>query len=68
MGVTPYEYLTEYRINMAKIPLRTTYKSVFEIAFDVGYNSKSNFIAKFHSMTGVTPSQYRKENIAINQK
>lgn len=68
MGVTPYEYLTEYRINMAKILLRTTYKSVFEIAFDVGYNSKSNFIAKFHSMTGVTPSQYRKENIAINQK
>lgn len=53
---------------MAKILLRTTYKSVFEIAFDVGYNSKSNFIAKFHSMTGVTPSQYRKENIAINQK
>lgn len=68
MGVTPYEYLTEYRINMAKILLRTTYKSVYETACDVGYKSKSNFISKFHLLTGVTPAQYRKENIAINQK
>lgn len=65
MGVTPHEYLTEYRINMAKILLRTTYKSVSEIAFDVGYKNKSNFISKFRLMTGATPARYRRENITI---
>lgn len=66
MGVTPYEYLTDYRINKAKILLRTSYKSVFEIACDVGYKSKSNFIAKFRAATGTTPAKYRRENISVS--
>ena len=66
MGVTPYEYLTDYRINKAKILLRTSYKSVFEIACDVGYKSKSNFISKFRAATGTTPAKYGRENISVS--
>ena len=66
MGVTPYEYLTDYRMKMAKILLRTTYKSIFEISDEVGYKSKSNFISKFRDLNGVTPAQYRKENISLS--
>ena len=64
MGVTPYDYLIGCRISKAKILLRTTSKSVFEIAEEVGYKSKSNFIAKFRDLTGMTPAIYRRENIA----
>lgn len=63
MGVTPYEYLIEYRISRAKILLRTTNKSIYEISYDVGYRSRSNFISRFRESVGVTPAQYRDNNI-----
>ncbi len=34
-------------------------KTILELAFDAGFNSKSSFIAHFKESTGVTPSGYR---------
>ncbi|MEG1441344.1 MAG: AraC family transcriptional regulator [Oscillospiraceae bacterium] len=62
MGTTPYEYLVNYRINQAKIMLRSSNKSVYEISYEVGYLSKSNFTAQFKSIVGLTPAKYRAEN------
>lgn len=59
MGVTPYNYLTNYRITMAKTMLRTTDKTVAEIAEECGFMDTSNFITKFKKRTNQKPLQYR---------
>ncbi len=37
MGTTPYNYLTNYRINKSKLLLRTTNKSISEISEECGF-------------------------------
>ncbi len=61
MGTTPYSYLTSYRINTAKILLRSTDKSVAEIAAECGFSDTSNFITHFKKRIGESPSQYRRD-------
>lgn len=61
MGVTPYSYLTNYRINMSKILLRSTDQSVAEIAENCGFLDTSNFIAQFKRHTGMRPTHYRRD-------
>lgn len=60
MGVTPYHYLTAYRINMAKIFLRSTDISVSEVAAKCGFSDTSNFIYQFKKHTGQKPLEYKK--------
>lgn len=61
MGSTPYSYLTNYRINESKTMLRTTDKTVAEIAELCGFTDTSNFISQFKRHTGQTPLQYRRD-------
>lgn len=61
MGVTPYNYLTNYRITMAKTMLRQTTKQVSEIAEECGFLDTSNFITHFKKRTGQKPLQYRRD-------
>ena len=60
MGTTPYNYLTNHRINSAKIFLRTTDMSVSEIADKSGFSDKSNFITQFKKHTEQKPLEYRR--------
>ncbi len=61
VGITPYSYLTNYRINISKTLLRTTKKSVAEIAQKCGFSDTSNFITHFKNHTGQKPLQYRRD-------
>lgn len=61
MGMTPYNYLINYRITMAKTLLRTTNKTVAEIAEQCGFMDTSNFITKFKRSTNQKPLQYRRD-------
>lgn len=61
MGITPYSYLTNYRINVSKTLLRSTHKTISEIAEACGFTDTSNFIAHFKRHTGQTPLQYRRD-------
>jgi len=63
MGMTPTEYLTEYRVGISTQLLSTTELSVTEIAQAVGFGSGSSFAAVFRAKTGLSPSAYRKEHI-----
>lgn len=61
MGVAPYSYLTNYRINISKTLLRSTDRTVSKIAESCGFIDTSNFITHFKKHTGQTPLQYRRD-------
>lgn len=50
-----------YRINRSKILLRSTNKSIAEIAEACGFSDTSNFISQFKKHTGIRPTHYRKD-------
>lgn len=60
LGMTPFEYLLQYRVNAAARLLVDTPCTVTEIAHDVGFETPSYFGKKFKARFGCTPSQYRK--------
>lgn len=61
MGITPYSYLTNHRINMSKTLLRSTDKTVSQIAEECGFRDTSNFITQFKKHTGQKPLQYKRD-------
>lgn len=60
MGMPPHRWLVERRLDRAKELLRSTDRSVTEIAFEVGYHSQSHFGLVFRRATGMTPRAWRK--------
>lgn len=59
IGETPYRYITQRRIERAKVLLSVTQLAIAEIAYRVGFANQSNFTAQFRKLVGVTPKQYR---------
>ena len=59
-GQTPYEYLLENHLHIAKDLLLCSNKSFTEIAFECGFTSQSYFNYVFKKQVGVTPKQYKK--------
>lgn len=59
-GFTPYDYVLVSRLNKAKEYLQKTKLTVSEIAYEIGFNSESNFIYFFTSHNGISPSKFRK--------
>ncbi|MCD7846094.1 MAG: AraC family transcriptional regulator [Oscillospiraceae bacterium] len=59
LQTTPYQFLTEYRIHKS-VEMLSRELSISEIAGYCGYNQTSNYIAKFKSIMGCTPAQYRR--------
>ena len=57
------DYLTHYRIRMAKNLLRTTELDVGTIGWKCGFNSVSYFIKVFRQHTGMTPHKFQKSQI-----
>lgn len=66
-GQTMTEYLTTTRIGKAKELLKTTRSKTFEIAFQVGYNDQHYFSNLFKKVTGLTPTEYRKQGLVENK-
>lgn len=56
LGKNPKEIQTILRISKAQNLLKTTRKSVTEVAYEVGYNSLSQFISNYRTHTGELPS------------
>lgn len=61
VGKTYGEYLTEYRISMAKKFLKSNTYKVYEIGKMVGYPNTKYFNRIFKKYTGHVPSYYSKE-------
>lgn len=59
-GSSPIDYLIKRRIFMAKTMLNSTDSTIIKISKDCGFDSLSNFNHLFKSLTGLSPTEYRK--------
>ncbi len=53
------DYLTEVRIENAKLLLKDNRKKLYEIATSVGFTDANYFSTLFKKITGMTPSEYK---------
>jgi AraC-like DNA-binding protein len=56
---TPYQYLSERRIEKAKEKLKQKGSKISEVCEDVGFESTTSFSLKFKEYTGETPALFR---------
>ena len=66
MEMTPMDYATKWRVEIAKKALLTPGSSLTDAAESAGYASDSAFARTFKKETGVTPAEFRR--IAIRSK
>ncbi|WEX07996.1 AraC family transcriptional regulator [Chelativorans sp. AA-79] len=66
VGMAPMEYLTAWRLTLAKDFLRKRELSVSVIARQVGYSSASAFSVAFARSVGVSPVRYAREAAAAS--
>lgn len=59
MNVSPHQYLTEVRLNHAKVLLSTTEQSITDIAFTCGFNSLEHFATAYRYRFHTSPSKFR---------
>lgn len=59
IGITPYQYLLQQRVERAKQLLKQSDRSIVEIALLCGFNSHSHLSKQFRQLTGMTPTAYR---------
>lgn len=58
-GCTARDYITNYRVSVAKILLKQTASSVDKVAYESGFETVALFNRLFLKTVGYTPSQYR---------
>ncbi|WP_180902534.1 AraC family transcriptional regulator [Martelella soudanensis] len=66
VGMAPMEYLTAWRLTLAKDLLRKRELSVSAIARQVGYSSASAFSVAFGRSVGVSPARYAREQASAS--
>jgi AraC-like DNA-binding protein len=59
LGLTPYAYLTQIRIEKARRLLRLGQPAAL-VALDVGFADQAHFTKRFKQLTGTTPALYAK--------
>jgi len=60
VGMNPYEFLGQKRIESAKMYLKNTHLSPSEIAYEVGFTNPNSFYRFFKKTVKITPVQFRK--------
>ncbi|ABW27088.1 AraC transcriptional regulator domain protein [Acaryochloris marina MBIC11017] len=59
MGLSPFQYLLQQRVERAKQLLKQTDQPIVDIAFECGFSSHSHLSRQFRQVTGMTPKVYR---------
>lgn len=60
-GKAPKVIIDEWLVREIETQLRSTQKTVQEIAYDFGFSSQAHFAKFFKKQVGVTPSEYRRK-------
>ncbi len=63
LGVSPMQYVKQYRIRKAADLLENTNMTARDIALDCGFNDVSYFTKTFRERYGCTPGEYRKNKV-----
>jgi AraC-like DNA-binding protein len=59
LGAPPMRYLTQWRLQLASHPLRTTDATLLDVASRVGYASEAAFNRAFKRALGQPPAAWR---------
>jgi len=65
-----FDFINSYRVSESKAWLKDPARrkaTMLEIAFESGFKSKSTFNAAFKKQTGITPSNYKKQQMSIQK-
>jgi len=62
MGVSPYRWFLQARVQQAKILLLSGAHGLADIASRLGFADQSHFTKAFHRATGTTPGEWRRAN------
>jgi AraC-like DNA-binding protein len=68
LGEAPLEYLTRWRMFRAGLLLRSSQRSLAEIANEVGYESDAALSKAFQRVVGMAPGAFRKQNAEPSAK
>ena len=60
VGIAPYQYLMQRRVERAKQLLKQQAISISNIALDCGFSNQTHLTKVFRQMTGMTPKAYQK--------
>jgi AraC family transcriptional regulator len=60
VGIAPYQYLMQQRVERAKQLLKQQTISISDIALDCGFANQTHLTKVFRQMTGMTPKAYQK--------
>jgi len=66
MNCTPMAYLKKVRIQQSKQLLLGTSLNILQIAWEVGYVHQSSLDRVFKEIEGITPAEYRRNNMKIS--
>ncbi|MEM8809720.1 MAG: AraC family transcriptional regulator [Cyanobacteria bacterium P01_G01_bin.38] len=67
MGISPYQYVLQCRVEVAQQLLQQRYLSVEDIAVKSGFKDQNHLTRTFRRLTGTTPSAYRKQYFKEDQ-
>lgn len=65
-GSSFINYLTNLRMEKAKLKLQELDLSIYEVAESIGYSSSQYFSRVFKKKTGMTPTAYRNSILSVN--
>ena len=60
IGITPAEYITLQKIELAKTRLTQTDVSITELAYSLGFSTSNYFSSVFKKIISCTPREYRR--------
>lgn len=67
VGISPGNYITQWRIHWAAAQLRDTKSNLYQIALAAGYHSNASFTRAFSKQMEVSPDIYRRSYCTSNQ-
>lgn len=65
MNMTISDYFLEYRLSQVLNLLKSSDKTISEVALQSGFSTISYFISVFRKNMGVTPLEYKKNKIFL---
>lgn len=61
IGISPYQYVLQQRINKAKQLLKQRQLTITDVALECGFANQTHFTKHFRKLAGMTPRAYREQ-------